>query len=458
MLKLFNTLTRKVQPFRPIKKTSVSFYACGPTVYNYPHIGNLRTYINEDLLRRTLKWNGFRVDHVMNITDVGHLTSNADTGDDKIELGAKREKKTVQQIIAQFTDAFLENLDELHILRPSRLLRATETIPDQIQLVQTLEQKGYTYRTSDGIYFDTSKFSSYARLARLDLKGLQEGARINKNVEKRHPTDFALWKFSNPKQHREQEWPSPWGVGFPGWHVECSAMTLQAFGPTTDVHAGGIDHIPVHHTNEIAQSEAATGKPFVRFWMHTEFLLINNGRMGKSQGNFIPLATVKQKNFDPLAYRLFCMGAHYRSKLNFSWGALTAAQTQLEKLRQRMRKFEKVGRASAVWVKRFERAINDDLQLPQALAIVWDMLKSPLAEPQKAATLLQFDEILGLGFKEEIGKTVSAPAKIQQLLKLREAARTAKDFKTADQLRAQIEAKGFLVEDTPSGPELQKKS
>ncbi|MDD5342193.1 MAG: cysteine--tRNA ligase [Patescibacteria group bacterium] len=458
MLQLFNTLSREKEIFKPQRKDWVGLYTCGLTVYNYAHIGNLRTYLFEDILKRVLLLNGYQVKHVMNITDVGHLTSDADEGEDKMELGAEREHKTAAEIAKYYTKAFQQDLKDLNILKPSIWAKATAHIAEQIALIKKLEQKGFIYKTSDGVYFDTSKYPDYGKMARLDLKGLKEGARVAKNSEKRNPTDFALWKFSPKDKKRQMEWPSPWGKGFPGWHIECSAMSMKYLGDTLDLHAGGIDHIPVHHTNEIAQSEAATGKQFVRYWLHGDFLVLNEERMGKSKGNFITLKTLKEKGLNPLAYRYFTLQAHYRAKLNFSWDALSGAQAALEKLSERVRELPAPKGKCEKYETKFLEAINDDLNTPQALAVVWDLLKSDCPDSAKRAALNRFDKVLGLGLgglKKK--RAASVPSDIQKLIDRREKARKKNDWAGADALRQEIEKAGFAVEDTSKGPKLKKK-
>ncbi|MEW6610464.1 MAG: cysteine--tRNA ligase [Patescibacteria group bacterium] len=512
MLFLFNTLTRRKEEFKPLHPPQVGFYACGPTVYDYAHIGNLRTYLTEDILKRVLMENGYQVNHVMNITDVGHLTSDADEGEDKMVKGARREKKTVWEIAAFYTDAFKDDLKRLHIIEPNIWCKATDHIQEQIELIQKLEQKGFTYLIDDGVYFDTSKFSSYGKLARLDIEGLKAGARIEMVKGKKHPTDFALWKFSplssphkkgenkregvDPRESafhlrksapaRQMEWPSPWGVGFPGWHIECSAMSMKYLGETFDIHAGGIDHIPVHHTNEIAQAEASTGKPFVHWWVHGEFLQINEGRMGKSEGNLLRLQSLIDKGYDPLAYRYFTFSAHYRQKLNFSYEALDAAQTSLEKLtelaasylqgsppkdeenkqsiisppKKGENKREGFGIGCAEYEQRFMDAVNDDLNIPQALSIVWELVKSDYPASAKKASLLKFDKILGLNLAQAVSKKIEIddlPKDMQELMRQREQLRAQKKFAEADELRTVLHTKGYIIEDTSEGQIVKQK-
>lgn len=457
MLKLFNTLTRRKESFQPLSKKQVGLYTCGLTVYDYAHIGNLRTYLFEDVLKRVLQFNGYKVKHVMNITDVGHLTSDADEGEDKMELGAKREGKSAKELAEFYTEVFKQNLADLNIIEPDLWARATDHIPEQIALIKKLEKKGFTYVTSDGVYFDTTKFPSYGRLARLDLKGQREGARVAKNAEKKNPTDFALWKFSPPGKKRQMEWPSVWGIGFPGWHIECSAMSMKYLGETIDIHAGGVDHIPIHHTNEIAQSEAATGKQFVRFWLHGDFLQIYEGKMAKSKGNFITLDTLKEDGYDPLAFRYLILLAHYRAKLNFTWKALAATQTALTKLRERVAEMPGPKIGCAEYEKKFLTAVNDDLNTPRAIALLWQLLRSRQPDAAKHRTILSFDRVLGLGLEKVKAEKLVVPEEVSLLLEQRERARKNKDWKSADRLRKGIEQAGFVIQDTSTGPKLKRK-
>ena len=439
-LKLYNSLTRKKAEFKPLNGDSVSLYTCGPTVYNYLHIGNLRTYVFEDVLRRVLQHNGLTVNHVMNITDVGHLTDDADSGEDKLEKAAKKEGKDVWELSQFYTKQFQKDFAALGILTPTKYTLATDYIEQQIALVNTLEEKGFTYSTSDGVYFDTSKFKKYGKLmGEANLKGLQEGARVEKNSEKLNPTDFALWKFSPKDSKRQMEWDSPWGKGFPGWHVECSAMAQSELGDTIDIHCGGIDHIPVHHSNEIAQSEAAAGKPFAKWWCHGEFLVIDEARMGKSKGNFITLGTLVKKNYDPLAYRYLLLQTHYRKQLNFTWESLDAAQKTLEKMVARLATVTPTPMRHDALYHDIEKALNDDLNAPKAIGIIWKALKKrgPV-DPDIVATILLFDDILGLDLAAKVARkkaTQDLPKNIQKLLDAREDARLKKNWEESDALR-----------------------
>ncbi len=463
-LVLYNTLTRKKEVFTPLKDKQIGLYTCGPTVYAYAHIGNLRTYIFEDILKRVLLWNGYKVKHVMNITDVGHLTSDADTGEDKMEVGAARERKTAWEIAAFYTKAFKTDLKALHVLEPDVWCKATDHIKEQIALVQQLEKKGFTYRTEDGIYFDTSKLKDYGKLAKLDLEGLKAGARVDAR-EKRNVTDFALWKFSPSGQKRQMKWRSPWSErGFPGWHLECSAMAMKYLGETFDIHCGGIDHIPVHHTNEIAQSESATGKSFVCYWLHGAFLALEKEKMAKSGGNFVTLQTAVEKGYDPLDYRYFCFTAHYRSQLTFSWEALTSARAALHTLKERYLEFRDDTRNvsendhyATLYLKKFEEAIYDDLDMPKALALLWGVVKhKEMNNAEKRRLLEVFDMVFGFGLTGLKKEKLNIPKSVALLAKEREEARKKKDWERADKLRKKIEEHGYAIQDLPEGYRLVK--
>ncbi|MBZ0287981.1 MAG: cysteine--tRNA ligase, partial [Anaerolineae bacterium] len=357
-------------------------------MYDYAHIGNLRTYLFEDILRRVLEFNGYAVRHVMNITDVGHLTSDADSGEDRMEKGSKRTGMSAWEIAELYTQEFQTDLVRLNIQEPHVWCRATDHIREQIEFIQCIEANGCTYRTSDGIYFDTSKVSDYGYLARLNIEGLQAGARVDV-AEKRNPTDFALWKFSPPGEQRQMEWDSPWGTGFPGWHIECSAMSAKYLGPFFDIHCGGEDHIMVHHPNEIAQTQACYDTHLANFWMHGYFLQIDESRMGKSVGNFLRLQTLMDRGYDPLVWRFFCLGAHYRAKLNFGWEGLDAAATALDRLRTAVYQWGVPGTPDQHYLERFSEPINDDLNMPRAMAVMWDLVRSELPDAVKKATVLE---------------------------------------------------------------------
>jgi cysteinyl-tRNA synthetase len=461
---LYNTLTREKEEFSPIERGEVGLYTCGPTVYNYAHIGNLRTYIFEDILKRVLIYNGYKVKHVMNITDVGHLTGDRDMGEDKLEAGARRERKSAWEIAKFYEKAFKEDIAKLNIIPPDIWCRATDNIPEQIDLIKKLEEKGFTYKTSDGIYFDTSKFKDYTKLSHQRLEFLEEGARVEKNPEKKNPTDFALWKFSPKGVKRQMEWDSPWGIGFPGWHIECSAMSMKFLGSQLDIHCGGVDHINVHHTNEIAQSEAATGKKFFNYWMHCAFLNIAGGKkMAKSEENFLTLENaIIKRGINPLAYRYAVLSAHYRKPMEYSEEAMENAQNGLEHLYNQVRELRitnyelKITNINEEYKNKFKNAINDDLNTPQGLAIAQELLKSDLPAEVKLATILDFDKVLGLAL-DKVGVAEELPDEVRKLVADRQEARARKNFEESDKLREKIEAMGYVVEDDKERTRVFKK-
>lgn len=470
MIRLYNTLTRKVDIFEPLdkEKKTVSLYTCGPTVYNYAHIGNLRTYVFEDILKRTLKFGGYQVKHVMNVTDVGHLVSDADSGDDKMELSAAREKKTVWEIAEFYFQAFRKDMKELHLSEPVIWCKATEHISDQIEMIQRIEEKGYTYIIEDGVYFDTSLYREYGILTGQRPEDLMGGARIEMVKGKKNVTDFALWKFSPKNQQRLMEWDSPWGIGFPGWHIECSTMATKYLGERIDIHCGGIDHIAIHHTNEIAQAESVLEHRWVERWMHGEFLVFGKSsqdeteKMSKSKGNFITLNTIIEREFDPLAYRYFCLNAHYRSPLTFTWEALDGAARAYNKLKKNIISFKEHSSSNTssvikTVIKEFTDAINDDLNMPRALAVMWGLLKnSDFSDADKFATLIVMDEVLGFDFQSLHKTDEKIDDEIIRLVELREKARKQKDFQEADRLRDNIILKGYSLEDTPQGTKVKR--
>ena len=457
MLKIYNTLHHTKEEFEPLNQKAATCYCCGPTVYNYAHIGNLRTYIFEDLLMRTLRYS-MPVKHMMNITDVGHLTSDADAGEDKMALASVREGKSAWDIAKFYEKKFFEDFDSLNCRRPDIIARATEHIPAMINLVKTLEEKGYTYKTSDGIYYDTSKFADYGILInKAHLEGLKTGARVDFG-EKKNATDFALWKFSPSDKKRQMEWQSPWGIGFPGWHIECSAMAMQYLGETLDIHCGGIDHVAIHHTNEIAQAQAATGKQYVRYWIHGEFLVMSAGKMSKSAGTFVTLDTLKEKGYSPLDYRYLCLGAHYRTQLEFSYESLDFAKASRQSLKTKIAAIkanvtQQISETTALQEAKnnFVTAMEDDLNTSKALALLWDFIKSNASNEEKLQFVNFADGFLGLDLLKEEKKEISAEAK--KLLEERAEARKQKDFKKSDELRAKLLAMGIVVKDTPKGQE-----
>ncbi len=465
---LYNTLSREKELFKPIKEGEVGLYTCGPTVYGFPHLGNMRTFIFEDILKRVLSYNDYKVNHVMNITDVGHLTGDRDMGDDKIEKESKKAGKTAWEIADFYTIAFKDDLKLLNIIFPNIFCKATDNIKEQIEMVQTLEKKNYTYRTSDGIYFDTSKVLDYNKLSHQKLEDLKEGARVEANSEKKSPTDFALWKFSPQDSKRQMEWDSPWGIGFPGWHIECSAMSVKYLGEQFDIHCGAIDFINLHHTNELAQTEATTGKiPWVNYWMHGAFLNMAGGRkMAKSAGDIVTLKTeFLDKNINPLTYRFATLGVHYRKPMEWSHDITNSAQNGYQNLLKKISSLgDKIGNIDLAFKNKFASDINDDLNMPKALATVSELLKSELTNADKLATILDFDRVLGLDLKNskfntETEKNLNIeniPEDIKNLLSERENARQNKDWKKSDEIRDQILILGYEVKDTNNGQEVQK--
>ncbi|MDQ3098155.1 MAG: cysteine--tRNA ligase [bacterium] len=473
-MKLYNTLSRSLEEFTPLDPLLVSLYTCGPTVYHFAHIGNLRAFIFYDLLKRTLSVNGYNVKHVMNITDVGHLVSNHDiddSGEDKMEKGARREGKSVWDVAQHYTDAYHADVSALNIIPPTVEPKATDYIQEQIDLISLLEQKGFTYKTSAGIVYNTAKFPGYAKLSRMKIEELKEGARVEPDPEKQNLTDFYLWKFSIAFEQRQMEWDSPWGKGFPGWHIECSAMAMKLLGETIDIHCGGIDHIPVHHTNEIAQTEGATGKLFSRFWMHNNFLTIVGGaKMAKSGDNFYTLTKVKELGFDPMVFRYFTLTAHYRSELEFSVNTMRAAEETMNGIRRLLYdhpEAQMLQDLSSDFYQRFTVAMNNDLDSPRALSILHEMLSSSLNDTGKRSHLIAFDKILGLGLAEltktslflsesEIDTLHIDGKTVREILFERESARKARDWELSDLIRLTAQSSGYIIEDTQSGQKVKK--
>lgn len=455
MLKLYNTLTRTIEEFKPQNPPLVKMYSCGPTVYDYQHIGHMRRYVGDDILKRVLEWNGYQVNHVMNITDVGHLVSDSDTGEDKMEKGAKKFGLSVWDISKKFERQFFDSMKELNIIMPNTIMHATDYIQQQIDLIKILEDKGYVYKISDGIYFDTSKVKSYTKLSHQDTENIIEGARIGIVEGKKYPTDFALWKFSPEHEKRQMEWESPWGKGFPGWHIECSAMSLEELGPTLDIHTGGIDHIPIHHTNEIAQSESATGLEFSHYWVHHNFLKIEGEKMSKSLGNIYTVEEIIRKGFDPLSLRYLYLQTHYRQEMNFTWDALSAAETALTRLRKEFESLpaELANEGIEHYEQSFRDAIDDDLNTSKAISVVWELMKSDVLPSSKRQAFLRFDRVLGLGFDRpvEAKEGEKLAEGVIEVLRKREKVRANKDFAQSDSLRDQLLKMGYEVEDTADG-------
>ena len=458
MLKVYNTLTRRKEEFVPLNDKVVTMYSCGPTVYSYAHIGNMRAYLFMDSVRRTLKYNGYKLKGVMNITDVGHLLSDGDDGEDKMEKASREQQKSVYEIAAIYTDAFMKDLAKLNIGKPEIIAKATDHINDMIKYVEALVEKGYGYETSDGIYFDISKFREYGKLSGLDLEGQRAGARVDVNDEKRNPADFALWKKA-PKEHIMQ-WESPWGMGYPGWHIECSAMSRKYLGDTFDIHTGGVDHIPVHHENEIAQSEALVGHKTVDYWMHVEFMQVDGGKMSKSLKNTYTVSELEQKGYSAMAFRYFCLNTHYRKKLNFTFEGMDAAKTAYNRLLAAVHshKGEKSFDEEAVkkYDELFTEAINDDINIPLGLGVLWNMLKE---KPSQAIydLAMKFDKVLGLALDTESApEKVEAPEDVIKLAELRLKARKDKDWAQSDVLREQISKLGYQIIDKKDGYDIKK--
>jgi len=469
-IKLYNSYTRNLEPLIPLTPGQIGLYCCGPTVYNFQHIGNFKTFIFEDILVRALRFAGLNVKHVMNITDVGHLVGDGEDGEDKMLVAMRREKKKSFEIAEFYTNKFFEDWDKLNLCRPTIVCKATDHIKEMIALIQRIEANGFAYVSGGNVYFDVSKFENYGKLALLDRETLKAGARIDVDTNKKNPHDFVLWFTKSKFENQELQWESPWGVGYPGWHIECSAMAIRHLGERVDIHCGGIDHIPVHHTNEIAQSEAATTKPWVNIWMHSEFLLVNNEKMAKSKGSFFVLDDLISQGFEPLAYRMLCLSAHYKAQLNFNLEALENSKRTLEKIRQNVEKLQNNNDAAilnkvelqkipetATYLNSFSKAILNDLNTPQALAVLWEVLNNKELSQQNALSLVYlFDDIFGLKLAEWKVATVEISQDLQELLNGRELARQNKDWKKADELRALLLDKGYEIRDSASGPVLKK--
>jgi len=463
----YNTLGREKQLFKPLQEWKAGFYGCGPTVYNYAHIGNLRAYVHHDILVRSLRRAGYDVNHVMNITDVGHLTDDADSGDDKMVKTAEERGKSVLEIADFYTKAFFNDTDRMNIKRPSIVCKATDHIGEMISLIEKIEKNGYTYFAGGNLYFDISKFPSYGDLARLRLDDQKAGARIEQDENKRNAFDFALWFTKSKFENQALVWDSPWGRGYPGWHIECSAMSMKYLGEQFDIHCGGIDHIPIHHTNEIAQSEAATGKkPWVNYWLHNEFLVLDKGKMSKSSGSFLTLQSLVDDGFDPLDYRYFLLGGHYRSQLQFSEESLKGARNSRKSLLDKVRTLaDKTGVPSAndlgeaaEYMEDFDKAIEDDLNTPRALAVLWGLLKDGPSTAGALAAVYDMDRVLGLGLEEAVNCKMGGEPEneefakeIEGLIAKRAEAKKAKDFTAADNIRQNLKDRGIILEDGPNG-------
>jgi cysteinyl-tRNA synthetase len=463
-MQIYNTKSRKIEKFQPLNNGEVNLYTCGPTVYDYLHIGNWVAYIRWDVLVRVLLSDGYTVDRVMNITDVGHLVSDSDEGEDKLEKGARREGKTAWEVASFYTDYFMKGMDKLNLLKPKYITKATEFIQEQIDLIESLEAKGYTYQISDGIYFDTSKFPKYAEFAHLNLEEIKKGARVEYNTEKRNPSDFALWKFS-PKDHkRDMEWESPWGVGFPGWHLECSAMAMDKLGETIDIHTGGIDHIPVHHTNEIAQSEAATGQTFSNYWLHNNFLLVNGTKISKSLGNIITLEDLEEKGYSPEDFRMFVLQSHYRTESNFSWENLESAHNRLLRWKGissllyqtklfNNREGDENGVKIFESIDKIKECLNNDLDTPGALAVIENSLDlaekygvNDNEENYFSEFIDAITKLLGLDIDT---KDISSENKF--LLEKRKIARSESNWQLSDSIRDTLASQGIRINDSKYG-------
>ena len=459
MLRVYNTLSREKEEFKPLEGNEVRIYTCGPTVYYFAHIGNMRAYIFMDNLRKVLKLNGYTLKHAMNITDVGHMTSDADEGEDKMDKAAREQKMSPWEIAEKYTKAFLKDLDKLNVERPEVICKATDHIKEMEEFVEKIVENGYGYETSKGVYFDTAKLPTYGELSRANLKENKAGARIEVDDEKKNPLDFALW-IKAPKEHI-MKWDSKWGMCYPGWHIECSAMSNKYLGHRFDIHTGGIDAIPIHHENEIAQSRGAFGVCPAKYWMHVEFLQVDGGKMSKSLGNNYTIEDLEKRGFSPLAFRYLTYTSHYRNKLNFTWEGIEASQKALDRLREAYQihlngKDDVLDSSIEDYMNRFKEALNDDLNFSSALAVVWEAAKNSLKSPKIAKLLKEFDEVLSLNVDkiEEINEEI--PEEILRMLEERKEARLNKDFAKSDEIRDKLKEKGYLVIDSKEGQKLEK--
>ncbi len=471
-MKLYNTISKSIEDFKPIDENLVKIYTCGPTVYNYAHIGNLRTYIHEDILEKTLRYIGYPVKRAMNITDVGHLESDADDGEDKMLKGAKRENKTVWEIAQHYTDAFFADIEKLNIKYPDIVAKATDYINEYIDFIKALEQKGYTYFANGNVYFDITKVPNYTKLSGMDLEQLRTASREDVVIDeaKKNPQDFVLWFTKSKFENQAMKWDSPWGVGYPGWHIECSVISLTNLGEQMDIHCGGVDHIPVHHTNEIAQTESYTGKQWVKYWWHSEFLIDNEGKMSKSSGEFLTLSLLEKKGFNPLSYRYFVLNSHYRKQLAFSFDSLASAENAYLKLRSRIKSLKEntelievteYSEAASKIKEEFKKCIEDDLNTANALTVLFNMLKSDdVRNNEKLKLIEDFEQVLSLDLlkdDESINDIHDDMAEyIEEMIQKRQEAKKNKNYQLADSIRAELLEKGIILEDTRQGVNWKK--
>lgn len=469
-MKLYNTLSRSIEDFKPIDENLVRIYTCGPTVYNYAHIGNLRTYIHEDILEKTLRYIGYDVKRVMNITDVGHLESDADDGEDKMLKGAKRENKTVWEIAQHYTDAFFSDVEKLNIKKADIVAKATDYINEYIEFIKGLEEKGYTYLVNGNVYFDITKVENYTKLSGMDLDQLRTASReeVSVDVHKKNPQDFVLWFTKSKFENQAMKWDSPWGVGYPGWHIECSVISLKNLGDQMDIHCGGVDHIPVHHTNEIAQTESYTGKPWVKYWWHSEFLIDQDGKMSKSSGEFLTLSLLEKKGFNPLSYRYYVLNSHYRKQLSFSFDSLASAETAYLKLKGRVKNIKESAKDENVQLSKeaikyredFKSCLEDDLNTANAITVLFDLLKADdINNDEKVKLIEDFEQVLSLGlFMEEEQEELHEKLVeyIEEMIQKRQQAKKEKNYQLADSIRNELLEKGIALEDTRQGVNWKK--
>ncbi len=469
-MKLYNSLSRSIEDFVPYSPKEVTMYTCGPTVYNYAHIGNLRTYIHEDVLEKTLMFLGYDVQRAMNITDVGHLESDADDGEDKMLMGALREKKTVWEVAAYYTDAFFMDCEKLNIKKPNVIAKATDYIDAYIAFIKGLEEKGYTYWANGNVYFDISKFKGYTNLSKLDLETLKIAHRddVEEDAHKKNPHDFVLWFTKSKFENQAMKWASPWGVGYPGWHIECSVIALNNLGEQLDIHCGGVDHIPIHHTNEIAQTESFTGKPWTKYWWHSEFLIESSGKMSKSSGAFLTVSLLESKGFDPLSYRYYVLNSHYRKQLAFAFESLEMAQTAYKKLKRKtealmpfFNKETNLSEEGHLLLDTFKMQLSDDLNTANAMTVLYDVVKSNIPNAEKAFLIHQMDFVLSLnllstGDSSEVTSNPEDAIYVEEMIVKRKEAKKEKNWALADAIRHELKEKGVEIKDTPEGTTWKK--